>query len=130
MNRTLTKAIRKLQDAGYASTDLIKKEYRDADRTDYPLNGLCYVLCEALYHLSPDTLKPFRIDWKAGGTHWFLRDTEHVIIDMVSHGEKPLCTPKEYNAGRRANFLPQSPSLRARTLLDRAGLSLPLYPTK
>jgi hypothetical protein len=117
--------ITQLQAAGHQSPDLIKAAYSDTDRTCFPLNGLCYVLAEALSHVCPGRFTPFRLAWEDGTSHWFLRDQDDAVIDLVSHGGPPLCTPEEYASATRARFLTHTPSKRTRTLLERAGLSIP-----
>ena len=114
-----------LQAAGRQSTDLINGKYRHLDRTVFPLNGLCYVLAEALWHLYPGRFTIWRIDWEGGGTHWFLTDTDNTVIDLLSYNGTPFCTDEEYDTARGAAFLPQTPSKRAKVLAERAGLTLP-----
>jgi hypothetical protein len=100
---------------------------RDTDRRAYPLNGLCYFLAEALYRLDPERFTSWCIFWEDGGTHWFLKDKDGAIIDMVSHGYTvPLCTAEEYTWGQRMPFRSHGRiSRRTRALLEHAGLTLP-----
>lgn len=121
----VAEALGKLQEAGRKSPDLIKGKYRNLDRSEVELNGLCYVLSECLYHLFPGAFTPCRISWDDGTTHWFLRYGDGSILDAVGPGGKAWCTEEEYGRARRAAFLTKSPSKRARTLLERAGLALP-----
>lgn len=118
-------AMRKLQTVGRKSPDLIKKEYRDLDRSEIELNGLCYVLAECVYHLFPGEFKSYYIKWDDGMTHWFLRYRDGTILDPIGPDGKECCTPEEYATARRAAFLTKAPSKRARILLERAGLALP-----
>jgi hypothetical protein len=106
---------------------LLKPSQRDTDRSTYPLNGLCYFLAEALYRLAPERFTSWRISWGEGRIHWFLKDHDGAIIDMVSHGyPKPLCTRKEYARGEPQPFLSRgSISRPARVLIEPAGLALP-----
>ena len=114
-----------LQAAGRQSTDLVTGSYRDLDRRRFPLNGLCYPLAEALYRLFPGRFTPYRLRWEDKASHWFLKDQDSTVIDLLSHKGTPFCTPDEYAAARRASFVNHQPSRRARTLLERAGLTLP-----
>ena len=114
-----------LQDAGRQSTDLITGSYRDLDRGRFPLNGLCYPLVEALSRLFPGRFTPYRIRWEDKTSHWFLKEQDGTVIDLLSHNGTPFCTQDEYAAARRAHFVNHQPSRRARTLLERAGLPLP-----
>jgi hypothetical protein len=117
--------IAQLQAAGRESLDLVHPDYRDSDRSQYALNGLCYALCEALYHLCPGLVTPWRILWENGGSHWFVKDQTGAILDLVSHPGPLLCDPEDYAAGWQVPFLTPQPSRRARLLVARAGLAFP-----
>ena len=105
--------------------DLLHEDYADTDQTEHPLDGLCYPLSEALYYACPGQFTPWRITWEDRSTHWFLRDKEGVVFDLVSY-PGPLCDPEDYAAGQPRGFL-SSPrmSWRCRVLLERAGLGIP-----
>ncbi len=125
-NRSIPQILNALQDAGLKSFDLINADYRDSDRSEVALNGLCYVLAECLYHLFPGRLTPYRIRWEEGGTHWFLRDQDGKLVEpLLRNTVKAVCRQSDYNSAKRAAFLTKLPSKRARTLLERAGLDLP-----
>jgi hypothetical protein len=119
--------IAQLQAAGRESLDLLHPHYRNSDRSEYDLNGLCYALCEALYRLAPERFTPRCLPWQDGGTHWFLKDHDGAIIDMVSYGyPEPLCTAEEYTWGQPMPLRSHGRiSWRARALIERAGLTFP-----
>jgi hypothetical protein len=120
--------IAQLQEAGLQSMDLLHDDYADTDQRAHPLNGLCYMLSEALYYACPGQFTPCRILWEDGGSHWFLRAPDGAIVDLVSYPEM-LCHPDDYAAAQRVGFL-SSPriSRRCQVLLERAGLTAPTPP--
>jgi hypothetical protein len=117
--------LRRLQAAGRKSGDLLKGEYRTLDRAEIPLNGLCYVLSECMYHLFPGLFTPYRISWGDGTTHWFLRFPDGNIIETIAEHGKECCDPNDYETARRVAFFTKTPSKRARMLLERSGLVPP-----
>jgi hypothetical protein len=120
--RQVLAVLGRLQAAGRTSSDLILNRYRNVDRSEVDLNGLCYVLSECLYHLFPAILTPYRISWGDGNTHWFLRDKEGKIIDPISEDGREICAQEEYALAREAAFLTKAPSKRAVELFRRAGI--------
>lgn len=123
--QSLNRTLRRLQAAGLKSDDLLKLEYRDSDRSEAPLSGLCYVLSECMYHLYPGIFTPYRISWGDGTTHWFLRLFNGDIFDSIQEFGEECCEPEDYESARRVGFLSKEPSKRSRTLLKRSGLTLP-----
>lgn len=77
--------------------------------------GHCYVACEALYHSTKRTLKPYSVHHE-GSTHWFLRDESGNVIDPTY---EQFTAPVPYQDGRGRGFLTCKPSKRARILLER-----------
>jgi hypothetical protein len=118
-------SLRRLRTAGRGSIDLVKPEYRNADRSEVDLNGLCYVLSECLYHLFPGVLTPYRISWDNGGTHYFLRYSDGRILDAIAPDGRECCAPHDYQRARRVAFFTKKPSRRASKLLARAGFGDP-----
>ncbi len=84
-----------------------------------PLSGHCYVINEALYHLtdaSKSGLHPTGIKHE-GGPHWYLVHDNGEVIDLTSGQFK---TPVPYSEGRGRGFLTKLPSKRAQELIRRA----------
>ena len=122
-----------LQDVCERSPDILKSEYRWLDRSQIRLDGYCYPLAEALYHLYPGTFTAWRINWAkiqedGEGTHWFLRYKQGGrIVETTNRGGAPVCKPEEYAAAQwQRQFRTAQPSKRCRTLIERAGLSIPV----
>ena len=84
--------------------DLLHKDYRDTDQSEFVLNGLCYPIAEALYYACPGQFTPWRILWEDGGSHWFLKAQDGAIVDLVSYPEL-LCHPDDYDTEQRVGFL-------------------------
>lgn len=129
---TPNEALEKLQKACVDSPELLKGEYANVDRTKIPLNGYCYPLSEALYHLFPKRYTPWRVGYskqQGGGSHWFLRDNAGKIMEtIVKDGAATACNPKTYAmAQRQRRFLTAQPSKRCLALIEKAGLALPNY---
>jgi hypothetical protein len=116
-------ALRRLHEAGRRSDDLLKPQYRGLDRRKIPLNGLCYVLSECMFHLFPGAFQPYRINWGEGDTHWFLRMSDGTIFETTAAEGEECYRPTEYAEARRASFFTKQPSKRARALLERAGFA-------
>lgn len=114
----------KLQDVGRRSSDLLKEKYRDVERSEITLNGLCYVLSECLYHLFPDELSPYRILWNDGTTHWFLRFEDGSIIETIAPDGTKVCSPEDYERAQERAFYSKTLSKRAQILLERTGLEI------
>lgn len=123
--RAVLESLRRLQAAGRKSLDLVKPAYRDLDRSEVDLNGLCYVLSECLYHLHPGLLTPYRISWGDGTTHWFLRYSNGEILDAIAEAGHECCAKENYGRARRRPFFTKNPSKRAIKLLTRAGFRNP-----
>ena len=122
---TVLAALGQLQAAGRRSSDLLKGQYRNSDRTEIPLNGLCYVLSECMVHLFPGLFTSYRISWGDGTTHWFLRFSDGTILDTIAENGQECIDSESYEMARRAAFLTKVLSRRSRVLLDRAGLAAP-----
>lgn len=78
--------------------------------------GNCYVTSEAVYHLlggKASGWKPMRMRHE-GDTHWFLKHSKGLILDVTSHQFK---TQPDYTKARGAGFLTREPSKRARELM-------------
>lgn len=80
------------------SMDLLLPVHRDLDRSEYPLEGLCHPLSQAL---------------SCGD-----------IVDLISHPHL-LLDDEDYDAAEPIRWRPSLPAKRTRTLLARAGLTLP-----
>ena len=80
---------------------LLKPSWRKRWSPDCPQRGYCYMVSEAIYHLTERTLKPYCIKFNNEDTHWFLKDQYGNIIDLTSEqfGSVP------YDAARAQNFL-------------------------
>lgn len=90
-------------------------------RTIHPLQGLCYVLAEILYHSKPkeSTLRPYRATWR-GVSHWWLEDDKGEIVDPTA---SQFANSFPYYLGKPAGFLTSHISARAaalQTALERA----------
>ncbi len=126
---TAEQTLTRLQDACRGDRTLLKAEYADAPEDGLPLNGYCYILCEAMYHMLPGMFVPCRINWGGGDTHWFLRYRANTarVLDCIADRGQQVCTPAEYAMGRRmAGFLTPLPSKRCRKLLAKAGMQFPM----
>lgn len=124
--RDIQAAIRRLKAAGNRyHADLVKPKYRNCDRSRMPLNGLCYILSESLYHLFPGVFTRYRVSWQDGGTHYFLKYADGTIVDLLNTSKKKCCTASEYRKARKTSFRTKAPCKRTRKLLELAGLSLP-----
>jgi hypothetical protein len=121
--QSMLETLRRLQNA--TSEDLLKPEYRDGDSSEVPYDGFCYVLSECMFHLFPGEFMPYRINWGDGGSHWFLRFSDGSIFEPNMKNAAEIPGLHYEDARRRRGFLRKQPSKRARTLLKRAGLSLP-----
>jgi hypothetical protein len=113
-----------LQDAGLQSMDLLLPAHLDMDCSEYPLEGLCHPLSQALFGLFPGCFTAWVIAWDDGESHVFLRDGDGDVFDLVSYPEL-LCEDDDYDAGEPVRWQYSRPARRTRTLLARAGLSIP-----
>ena len=97
--------------------ELRHKQYRDPAN---PLAGLCYVICEALWHfqLKGRGWMPARMVHE-DVPHWFLHlgrlDAASVMICDPTASQFKRRPP--YQAGRTRSFLTREPSKRAHTLI-------------
>jgi hypothetical protein len=89
----------------------------------HPLNNLCYVLSEALYHNwgKENGLRPYHAKLKdcpgvRGGvmSHWWLQDESGKVYDLTA-GQFDVDFP--YHLGKPCGFLTQEPSRRCRELM-------------
>jgi hypothetical protein len=92
---------------------------------DDPVEGACYVLAEAYFHLRGGTDSPFdvyRLDWNdvyddAEGAHWFLRDGDDVVDLSLPEPEDGDDVPWTV-ARRRAFITGYEPSNRTERVLE------------
>jgi hypothetical protein len=95
---------------------------------DHPLKGYCYVASEALYHLAGGAaagLSIYRCALRAGGTHWWLADSQGRIVDPTA---EQFTEPPPYPTGTRTHFLSKKPSNRTLTLITRVRAHLTAMP--
>ena len=88
----------------------------------YPLDGLCHPLSQALFCLFPGQFSAWFVEFEDGDVHLFLRDADGQVVDLVSY--PALLCDEDYDAGERVHWRPRSPTQRTRTLLARAGLTV------
>lgn len=100
--------------------DLVPDEYLEAGQN--PLSSLCYVASEAYYYAKgkPESIKPQRIEWADGSSHWFLRD-ESVVLDLSLEEPDPWLAVDEAS-GRMFPSHPY-PSNRTKDVLERLDLA-------
>jgi hypothetical protein len=94
------------------------------DRSEYPLEGLCHPLSQALFCLHPGAFTAWYVEWEDGDSHVFLRDASGEVLDLVSYPDLLLCD-EDYAAAVPVRWRPRLPTQRTRTLVARAGLTLP-----
>ena len=102
------------------SPDLLTEAWREQRGEEaHPLTGYCYVVSEALYYLlggERSGWEVYRCRLQTGGTHWWLQSPEGHVLDATS---AQFDSPLDYGNGRRTGFLSQTPSRRARLLIER-----------
>ena len=113
------------------SPDLIPPRYRRHRPDNAPASwGLCYPVCEALYHLwgKKHGYKPAYVRYTINNfkaTHWVLikkvlhaspTHTAHMILDPTSDQFSP-CERPDYRELVPTGFLTKRPSKRARILM-------------
>ena len=88
---------RRLREYVRAHPGVRKDEY---NHYDDPIEGACYVLAEAYFHLRGGTDSPldvYRLDWAdvydmgGEGAHWFLRDGDDIVdlsLPTPEHGHQ------------------------------------------
>jgi len=84
----------------------------------HPLQGYCYAIAEAIFHVGGDhaNYRPMRVKHE-GQSHWFLEHRgDGTVIDPTSGQFK---TNVPYHKAKRAGFLTSRPSARTRPLLRR-----------
>jgi hypothetical protein len=117
--------ITRLQDAGRASLDLFHPDYRDSDKSEFPLDGLRHPLSQALFCLFPGQFSAWYVEWEdEDGGHVFLRDAAGSVVDLVSYPDLS-CDDEDYAAAEPVCWRPRRPTQRTLTLLARAGFALP-----
>ncbi len=124
MNKRILQVLKKLQEAGRKSSDIISSKAHQVNSAEFVLNGLSYTLAESLYHLFPGVFTPYRISWEDDTSHWFLMLPDGEIVETVASDGGKLSSLEEYEMAQRAAFVTKTPSKRTRTLVERAGLSL------
>ncbi len=97
------------------SDDLRRPPWKGSDR---PTAGHCYVASEALFHMLGGRGAGITVHHikHEGSSHWFLRMPDGDIVDPTAD---QFDTPVPYTAARRASFLTNRPSKRARILMAR-----------
>ena len=115
--------IAQLQAAGRESLDLFHPAYRDSDKSEFPLEGLCHPLAQALFCLFPGQFTAWYVEWEDGLGHVFLRDASGDVLDLVAYPD--VLDDEDYAAAVPIRWRPRSPTQRPRTLLARAGLAIP-----
>ena len=111
------------------SEDLMLARHRAMDRSEYPLEGLCHPLSQALFSMFPGQFTAWYVEFEDGEGHVFLRDGDGQVVDLVSYPNL-LLDDEDYDAGERLYWRPRVPTQRTRTLLARAGLTVPPPPRK
>jgi len=90
-----------------------------------PIEGACYVLAEAYFHLRGGTESPFdvyRLDWGevydgVEGAHWFLRDGDDIVDLSLPNPEDGSDVP--WDVGRHRAFITgYEPSNRTERVLE------------
>lgn len=111
---------RRIRDHLRDRDDLVPDEYQG--RSENPLESLCYVASEAYYYArgKPDELKPKRIEWPDGSSHWFLQRGE-TVIDLSLLEPDPWL-PVDRANGRMFPSHPY-PSNRTKDVLQRLDLA-------
>jgi hypothetical protein len=71
----------------------------------------------------PGQFTAWYVEFEDGEGHVFLRDTEGTVVDLVSYPDEP--GDEDYDAAERLHWRPRTPTQRTRTLLARAGLTIP-----
>jgi len=113
--------LKKLQDA--VSPDLLKGDYKwswpDDERYQQHLEGHCYAVTEAFYHLIGKAAgyKPYCLK-HTDGSHWWLYnpDTDQILDPTLQQlGRERF----RYDQGHPQNFQTSTPSERAKRLMDR-----------
>lgn len=113
---------RRLREYVREHPDVRKDEYAGYDD---PVEGACYVLAEAYFHLQGGTnsgLDVYRLDWgdiydDAEGAHWFLRDGDNVVDLSLPAPEDGADVPWEA-ARHRAFITGYEPSNRTKRVLE------------
>ena len=104
----------------HLTPDLLSPEWAASrPEGDHPLAGYCYVASEALYHLAGGVtsgLSVYRCSLPAGGSHWWLADSNGRILDPTA---EQFNSPLHYSQGTRTSFLSRKPSGRAAKLIAR-----------
>lgn len=93
--------------------DLLHPKYRGRP------GAHCYVASEAYYHLSLghlSGLKSYSLRIDNDTVHWWLEDSKGNIIDLTAD---QFDFEIDYSKGVRRPFLTQTPSKRARIVMDR-----------
>jgi hypothetical protein len=99
------------------------------DRSEYPLEGLCHPLSQALFCLFPGAFAAWYVEGEEGDGHVFLRDAAGEVVDLISHPDV-LLDDEDYDAAERLHWRPRLPTQRTRVLLARAGLTFPSVPRR
>jgi hypothetical protein len=106
---------------GVLSPDLLKKDYREANKTNETY-GHCYAASEALYHMlggKNGGLVPMNGRDSNGVVHWWLRSKDGRFIDPTATQYTSIGLNPPYESGKGGGFLTKEPSRRAQTIIDR-----------
>lgn len=106
--------------------DLLKKPYRKLNEEN-PTYGHCYVATETMYHMMVesnlnDPFKPYYGKDKDNITHWWLENNIGDKLDITSDQYTLVGKKPPYHVGRRASFLTNHPSKRAKILMEKVKL--------
>ena len=107
------------------SPDLLSAKYVDC-ALEHPVAGHCYAAAEALFHAMGGKaagLTAMVARDADGGTHWWLVDSAHRVLDPTAEQFTAFGKEPPYAQGRRVGFLTRTPSRRARAILERAALA-------
>ena len=120
--------IAQLQAAGRESLDLFHPAYRDSDKREFPLDGLCHPLSQALFCLFPGAV--YGVVRGVRGWRWprVLARCRGQVVDLVAYPD--VLGDEDYDAAERLHWRPRRPTQRTRTLLARAGLAIPCCATE
>ena len=81
-------------------------------------SGNCYAVSEAAYHILGGKRAgwtPMCMKLSAGGSHWFLKHTSGIIVDL---SVKQFEGVPDYSKAKGCGFLTKQPSQRARLLMS------------
>jgi len=105
------------------SDDILSKKWRlIKSKEDDKTFGHCYAASEALYYLlggDKSGLKPQVGKDDNGNTHWWLKDSNNIIIDPTANQFYSKGIEPPYKNGKGCGFLTNFPSKRAKEIIRR-----------